>query len=151
MQFISAKPLVDRFQSGEISESEVGPYFMAYMILMAFTSSFLVGDLDFWDVTMGFSSVVITLFGVLYLKQQNGDTFGDQFLLKYFCLGWVVSVRIYLLTIPAMAIVFSLTALFKGVHAFWPLLTLLGITLEVLFFWWLGKLFSASKLQPAQS
>ena len=151
MQFISAKPLVDRFRSGEISESEVGPYFMVYMVLTAFTASFLLGDLDFWSVASGFSSVVITFFGVLYLKQQNGDSFANQFLLKYFCLGWVVSVRMFLLMIPSVVIVFSLAALFGGSHAFGPLVTLLGIAAEILFFGWLGRLFSESKPKSNQS
>ncbi|WP_411845561.1 hypothetical protein AAFN60_18160 [Roseibacillus persicicus] len=144
MQFISAQPLVDRFRSGEFAESEVGPYFMVYMILMAILSSFLVGDFDFWSGASGLSSVVITFLGVLHLKEKNGGSFGNQFLLKYFCLGWVVSVRMFLLTIPVMVFVFALTALFGGLNAVGPLMTLVGIILEVLFFWWLGRLFDNS-------
>ena len=35
MQHISAEPLVQKFKNGTFQQSEIGPYFMAYMILSA--------------------------------------------------------------------------------------------------------------------
>ena len=88
MQFISAKPLIEKYRSGTFQEAEVAPYFMAYVILMAIVTGFAVGDMDSWSIASGFASIVITIMGVLHLKRQNKDTFGNGFLSKYFSLGW---------------------------------------------------------------
>lgn len=87
MQMISAQPLIESFRNGTCEESEVGVYFMAYMIFMAVMWIFTLGEPNPWDISAGVASVIITIFGVLHLKKQNSDSFGNQFLAKYFCLG----------------------------------------------------------------
>jgi hypothetical protein len=111
MQFISAKPLIDKYRSGTFQEAEIAPYFMAYVMLVAIVSEFAIGDMNPWSVASGFASIVITVMGVLHLKRQNNDTFGNQFLSKYFSLGWVVSIRMLLLAIPVMVVIFALASI----------------------------------------
>ena len=75
MQHISAEPLVQKFKNGTFQQSEIGPYFMAYMILSAAVWIFSYRDATAWDILGTLASVVITFFGVLHLKEQNLDTF----------------------------------------------------------------------------
>ena len=78
MQHISAEPLVQKFKNGTFQQSEIGPYFMAHMI---FTAAFWIPaphqELTLWESERAVALVVITVFGVLYLKKQNLDTFGN--------------------------------------------------------------------------
>lgn len=144
MQFISAKPLIEKYRSGAFQEAEIAPYFMAYMILMAVASGFAFGDANVWAVATGFASIVITVMGVLHLKKQNGGSFGNSFLSKYFSLGWVITFRILIMVIPA-AIVFSVLAVMVGGHdAADPVVAFLTIAFEILFYRWLGSLIAES-------
>jgi hypothetical protein len=140
MQIISAQPLIESFRDGTFEESEVGAYFMAYMIFMAVMWIFAFGELNPWDIAAGVASVVITIFGVLHLKRQNSDSFGNQFLAKYFALGWVITVRMMLLAIPALVVCFAFASIVGGNDAFAPMGALFTIAFESLFYWWLGML-----------
>lgn len=97
MQFVSATPLVHQFKSGRFQASEVGPYFMASTTVTAALWIFGFGQPGVWSVGGRVASVVITVFGLLHLKERNLGTFGNEFFYKYFCLGWVVTVRMFLL------------------------------------------------------
>ena len=147
MQVISAAPLIEKFRNGAFEESEVGPYFMAYMIFMAIVWIFAFGEPDPWDIAAGIASVAITIFGVLHLKKRNLGTFGNHFVSKYFCLGWVITVRMLLLAIPAAVVIFALASIVGGDDALSPAGALFTIGFEVLFYWWLGSLFAQSN-QP---
>ncbi len=147
MQIISAQPLIDKFRSGTFEESEIGAYFMAHVISMAVVMSFAFGEPNPWDIVSGFASVIITIFGVLYLKKQNGDSFGRQFLAKYIALGWVVTVRMLLLGIPLLIVLFAFAVIVGGDDALNPMGTLITIALEIIFYWWLGLLIAQSSRQ----
>lgn len=144
MQIISAAPLVDKFRNDTFEPPEVGPYFMAYMILMAVMGMLSFGAPNAWDLAARLATVVITVFGLLYLKRQNRDTFGNDFLSRYFCLGWVTTVRMFLLTIPAAVATSALAVVVGGREAIAPALALLTIVFEVLYYSWLGSLFAQS-------
>ena len=144
MQVISAQPLIEKFRNDTFEESEVGPYFMAYMIFMAVAWLFAFGEPNPWDVAAGVASIVITIFGVLHLKKQNRESFGNRFVAKYFCLGWVITVRMLLLVIPAAVVLFALAAIIGGDGAIDPAGAIFTIAFEILFYWWLGSLFAQS-------
>lgn len=144
MQIISAAPLVEKFQNGTFEESEVGPYFMAYMVFIAVAWVFAFGEPNSWDVAARLASVVITVFGVLHLKGQNQGTFGNRFVSKYFCFGWVITVRMVLLAIPAAVALFAMASIVGGDDAIDPAGALFTIAFEILFYWWLGLLFAES-------
>lgn len=150
MQVISAAPLVQKFRDGTFEQSEVGPYFMAYMIFMAVMWIFAFGEPNPWDIAAGLASVVITVFGVLHLKRQNLDTFGNDFVYKYFCLGWVITVRMLLLVIPAAVVIFALASIVGGDDALSPAGALFTIGFEIVFYWWLGSLFAQSNQPPSE-
>jgi hypothetical protein len=140
MQFISAKPLIEKYRRGTFQEAEVAPYFMAYVIMIAVVTGFAVGDINPWSIASGFASIVITIMGVLHLKRQNHDTFGNGFLSKYFSLGWVVTFRMLLLAIPVIVVTFALASIVGGDDAIDPAGAVFIIGFEVLFYWWLGLL-----------
>jgi len=144
MQFLSAQPLIEKYRNGTFDESQVGPYFMAYMILTSALWTFAYGEPDPWSIASGAASVVITVFGILHLKKQNGESFGNHFLSKYFSLGWVTSIRMVLLAIPAAVVFFALSHIVGGPEAISPAGALFGIAFEVAFYWWLGLLFAQS-------
>ena len=144
MQIISAQPLVDKFRSGTFEESEVGAYFLAYMIFMAVMWIFAYGEANPWAIAAGVASVVITVFGVLHLKGQNGDSFGNQFLAKYFSLGWVITVRMLLLAVPSVVVLFAFASIVGGDDAIAPMGALFTIGFEIVFYWWLGLLIAQS-------
>jgi hypothetical protein len=141
MQSISAEPLVQKFKNGTFQQSEIGPYFMAHMI---FTAAFWIPaphqELTLWDSERAVALVVITVFGVLHLKKQNLDTFGNDFASKYFCLGWVISVRrLLLFSVPA---VLSYTGILGEAEQ--TIRASLVIVCEIIYYWWLGSLFAQS-------
>ena len=140
MQFVSAQPLIDQFKDDTFQESDVGPYFMVYMIFMAAIWIFAFGEPNPWDVGAAIASVPITIMGVLHLKKQNGESFGNQFLSKYFTLGWVITVRVLLLIIPSTLVLFGLATIVGGDDALDPAGALLTIAVEILYYWWLGSL-----------
>jgi len=122
---------------------------MAYVIFMAVVCGFAFGESTPWDIAAGLASVVITVFGVLHLKRQNLDTFGNDFLSKYFCLGWIITIRMLLLAIPAGVVIFALASITGGDEALSPAGALFTIGFEILFYWWLGSLYAQSN--PSQS
>ena len=150
MQFISAEPLVGKFRSGTFEEAEVGPYFMLYMVLTAIAGALYVREVDAWDIASGIASIPITFLGLLYLKEKNGGTFGNQFLAKYFSLGWVVALRMLLIGIPAMIAVIAIATITGGDKAVAPASCLFFIAFEVAFYGWLGELIRRSQgMAPA--
>ena len=124
---------------------------MAYVIFMSVMWIFAFGEPDPWAIAAGVASVVITIFGVLHLKKQNADSFGNQFLAKYFSLGWVITVRMLLLAIPSMVVLFAFASIVGGNDAFAPMGALFTVAFEILFYWWLGLLIAqANKRQSEQ-
>ncbi len=151
MQFIDAKPLIEKYRSGTFQEAEVAPYFMGYLILIAIATGFAVGDMDLWSVVSGFASIVITIMGVLHLKRQNNDTFGNGFLSKYFSLGWIISIRMLLLAFPTVFVILAFVSNL-GNDAEDAAGTVFTIVFEILFYWWLGVLFAESnQIKSAQA
>ena len=114
---------------------------MAHMI---FTAAFWIPaphqELTLWESERAVALVVITVFGVLYLKKQNLDTFGNDFASKYFCLGWVIAVRMSLFRIMFAVLPFIVD---MG-EAEQPISTSLVIGCEIVHYWWLGSLFAQS-------
>lgn len=144
MQIISAAPLIKKIKNNTFEESEIGPYFLAYTILGVFSYSVTDGGLNFDNFLMGAASLIITVFGLLHLKKQNGESFGNQFLSKYIALGWVVSIRMLLIGIPVMVGLFAIAEIIGGYQAHDPAGVLFILSTEVIFYRWLGLLIKES-------
>ena len=152
MQFINAKPLIEKYRNGTFQEAEVAPYFMVYVTMVAVVTGFSFGDMSGWSVASGVASIVITIMGVLHLKRQNFDSFGNEFVSKYFSLGWVVAFRMILISIPAAILIFGMASIVGGDDAMEPAGAVFGVAFEILYYWWLGLLFlEAQKTQSEQA
>lgn len=141
MQLVSARPLIDQFRDGTFEESDVGAYFMAWMILSTVAWVFATGEPDWWQILARTVAVVITVWGVLHLKKKNQNTFGNQFVCKFFCLGWVVTIRMLLVGIPVSAAIVTIVFILGGYHAAETSAALILATFEIVFYFWLGFLF----------
>ena len=114
---------------------------MAHMIFIAaFWIPAPHQEFTLLDSARALALVVITVFGVLYLKKQNLDTFGNDFASKYFCLGWVIAVRMSLFRIMFAVLPFIVD---MG-EAEQPIFTSVVIGCEIVHYWWLGSLFAQS-------
>ena len=145
MQLLSAKPLIEQFRQGTFRDEQIGPYFIAYVVLESV--GYLVASIGSseWDIAAAAAGVVITVFGVLYLKRMNGDTFGHQFLQKWFALGWVIAVRVLLIAIPAAVMWISTAVVIGGEDAIAPASAVFSILAQVGVFWWIGSLIQQAK------
>ena len=144
MQFLSARPLIKDFKNKQFQDESIGVYFLAYIALLglAIISPYF-GDTDEWDIATSILVAVGGFIGVLYLKKMNGDTFGEGYLNKFFALGWVITFRMLLLSIPAAFMFMSSVIVLIGnrkddIAAGGFFFTLLWI---VVYYYWLGRLF----------
>lgn len=140
MQFISAKPLIEKFKANTFEESEVGSYFMAFIIFTAVAMIPTVRGNGPLDVAVGISTVLITIFGVLHLKGKNQETFGNHFVAKYFCLGWVITVRMFLIGMPMAVVLFTFAKVVGGRDGLAAMGALFAVGYQILFYGWLGIL-----------
>ena len=150
MEIIRIKPLVERFRNGTFTDEEVGPYFLAYVILETVSHALPYTEFTLWDVVGSIATVVITIFGILHLRTQNRGTFGNGFLNKYFALGWVIAVRTILIALPLGVLVIFFTQSVGGEAAVAPMAAIFVIALGVFFYWWLGLAFAKSQPATAQ-
>lgn len=107
--------------------------------------TFAYGDGTYWEKAGSIATVIITIFGVLHLKNQNQGSFGNGFLNKYFALGWVITIRLLLIAIPVAVILFALAVIVGGGEAVAPAGAIFTIAFEVLFYWWLGIVIGESQ------
>lgn len=149
VQFLSAEPLIEKYRNGTFQEEEVAPYFMAYVILMALASAFAWGEMTAWSFASGVAYIMITIFGVLHLKKQNNESYGNGFLSKYFTLGWVITFRMLLLSVPVGVVFVGLASIAGGDDALEPAFAILTIAYTALFYWWLGELIAESNQAPS--
>ncbi|MDP0492611.1 MAG: hypothetical protein Q7Q71_16310 [Verrucomicrobiota bacterium JB023] len=141
MQFLSAKPLIHKFRQNIYAESEIGPYFLAHMIAIAAIAIIDPGAQSSTDRLTALHAVIITILGINGLKKENGNSFGNLFVHKYFTLGWVVFVRLLLLSIPLFLGMMALISVFDYEHAADTLIAIASLVVQVIYYAWLAMLF----------
>jgi hypothetical protein len=145
MQILTTAPLVEKFRSGKFKDDEVGSYFVGFMILTSASWFLAYGEWAFWGFMETLGNLAITILGIHYLKSKNGDTFGNGFLNKYFALGWVISVRLFLCALPALVMVYAILSLVGARDLPGPLSAIFGLTFSILFYRWLGAEFTRAQ------
>lgn len=123
-----------------LSESETFKYVFANLLVYSLTMLPLLEN-NIWDFYSGIIMAVITMVGTYYLYKCNKGASGNNFLQKYFALGWVVSIRwIVLIMLPIMTIFYIGIAIYSGVPEQTTLAdVILSNTVYMSFFWLLGK------------
>jgi hypothetical protein len=145
IQMLSAAPLVEKFRTNSFEESDIGPYIIATLVFQTVMIALPGGPTTWWGITSSISMIIVTIFGMFYLKKKNGNSFGDGFILKFFSLGWVITVRIFLLAIPIGMILFGFIFALRDYHLIEPFGAMIGIALAVWQIVWLGRLIAATR------
>lgn len=98
MYFWNIKELKRRLIAGAVAEHEVFFYFLAVLIIDTFVLSATglltsTEEADIWDYIDAAGYFVIVVAGAVALYHRNGGRSGQQFLVRYFSLLWVLGVR----------------------------------------------------------
>lgn len=96
---------------------------------------------------------LINLAGLMFIRECNGGTFSNQFLHKFFALGWVIGVRCVIVSIafilPAL-IVQAMILTDQGYSLLTPLfISTCVIFSQILFYILLGRAIRKSASNPA--
>jgi len=103
MYFWRIENLKNEMATRPLSDREVLPYFVAFVVLSAFVINFPQilfntsdGLLAFntWDGLLAVLSIFLTFAGTIYIYLRNGGNQGRHFLQRYFSIGWVVMLRL---------------------------------------------------------
>ena len=117
------------------SEREVLPYLVLFVILYTAASSFPATDFNIWDGAIAAGSILLAVVGTIYIYRQNGGAKGEHFLQRYFALGWVVTVRFFVILVIAAIILGALGILAEKTSAFEFLFVALA---QAVFYWRIG-------------
>lgn len=140
MQFVSARPLIDKFQSRRFSDAEAGPYFLALVTLETLAASLAFGEATSWMIAGAAGTVLITLFGAMHVCACNRGL-GNDFFKKWFVFGWITAVRSLLVAIPFGCTVLVACALLEIREL--EAVTVLSVwALTILYYAWMGRLFA---------
>ena len=110
MYFWNIKALKNELAANTLTESQVFAYFLAMLTLetLMFELAPLfpsTGDTNVWDYAYFVGSVVFTVGGTLVAYRMNGGSAGRGFLVRYFPLMWVLTVRFLVLLLPLLVLV----------------------------------------------
>ncbi|MDF1798223.1 MAG: hypothetical protein P1V81_03535 [Planctomycetota bacterium] len=145
MHWISSDSLVERFRTNRFESGEVEPYFFATMLVGALGMVVPGYVMTAWDLVAGIAGIAITIWGLLHLKAKNGGSFGGGFLERYFALGWVTGVRLFLFSIPVAVVFFGAAAVVGGDDALDPAFAVFAVTMAFAWYHNTGRLFAASQ------
>ena len=105
MYFVFYHPLKHKLRTNSLSDREALPYLIiaAFLFSLASYSSgeSLLNAHDFVSMCL---SVIIVIGGTYYVYVQNGGREGFNLIQKYLVLGWVVGIRICLVSIPGLIV-----------------------------------------------
>ncbi len=105
---------VKRELTGEpLTSRQLLPYLLAVMVLEALVVEFsFLGpssqDLGVRQWAVASASVVVTVFGCLYIYRQNGGASGTRLLERFLVLGWVTGIRVTVVVFFAFLILLFL-------------------------------------------
>ena len=139
MYFWKIEELKQDIREKNVSEFTIFIYFMIFFI-----GSYAVYELSYiwppeevnnWDIIGSIASIVLGVSATFTMFFLNGGKSGNQFLTKYFSIGFVASIRYFVITIPLLLIpfMFSLAEIDENSD-----ISTTGIETIVLFVWELG-------------
>ena len=104
MNFFRDKELAQRFVCDEVPEREQFWYLLVLSLLYCLLTSMTLNNLfyeplNFWDYVMDGLIVIATILGVFWMYQINAKGDGRDFIARYTCLSFPISIRTLLIFI----------------------------------------------------
>ena len=128
MYFWRVGDLVKVLGERDLTEREAFRYFLANSILVAIVMEVPKEDWNTWDAVGAVATVIVTILGLIYCYRSNGGDAGQAFLSRVIAIMWVVTIRIFVASIPiALAIlgVADLVGALTDDTSWWEALALL--------------------------
>jgi len=104
MYFWNINQLKSDFNEGVVTEKSILKYLIAYTILVGL-AMIPYGEINQFDMFSAALMIPLSVFGILYAYACNGGDSGNNFIAKYFAIGWVITVRFIALFIPLAFII----------------------------------------------
>ena len=105
MYFVFYHPLKHKLRTNSLSDREALPYLLIEAVLVSLDSNSsgerLSNGYDFLSLCL---SVIIVIGGTYYVYLQNGGKEGFNLIQKYVVLGWVVGIRLAIVSIPVVIV-----------------------------------------------
>ena len=99
--------LKEQIARGELSEKDRFIYCLIYVSLCAIGMELMarlpIENTNIWDTVYSLGVALMTILGTVFAYKANGAESGNDFLGKYFSIGFVVTVRSIFLLIPIIA------------------------------------------------
>jgi hypothetical protein len=112
MYFWRIEKLKTKMAARPLSDREVLPYLVVFVALFSAVAYSPLPPQNVWDSLGAVWSVLLAAVGTIYIYRQNGGAGGQYFLQRYFAVGWVVSIRLFVVFILAtLAFYGTLTAM----------------------------------------
>jgi hypothetical protein len=99
MYFWAVEDLKARMADRPLSDREVLPYLIAFVAICAATLFIADPISDLWRALDASLSVLLAVAGTIYIFRRNGGSAGEHFLQRYFAVGWVVGVRMFVIIV----------------------------------------------------
>ncbi len=107
MYFWNIESLKSDIKNNNLTEKERFKYAFVYIVVTAiamelmFYSGYATSNI--WDIVNSVFTVMLVFIGTIFAFKANGGSSGNDFLGRYFSIGFVLTIRFSLLLIPLMA------------------------------------------------
>lgn len=94
----------------QMSEREVLPYVVVSAAVFSVAGYIRQPLNNRWDALSVGWSLLLAVFGTIYIYRQNGGANGQHFLQRYLALGWVVGIRWFVAFTPVVLVLYVMLA-----------------------------------------
>lgn len=108
MYFWKIDALKNDIKDKKMNDEEIFPYIILSVAFYAFLTEIMAylpyedGEVNTYTYVLSIMAIIIQIFGTIYVYKKNGAKDGNNFLTKYFLIGFVVSIRFIVYFIPLM-------------------------------------------------
>ncbi len=110
MYFWKIEKLKDDIASGRLNEKDRFIYALIYVVLGAVVVEVMmlmpIENGNIWDLANSVGNVLIVLLGTVFAFKANGSSSGEDFLGKYFSIGFVMAIRFLIYAVPLLVMLF---------------------------------------------
>jgi uncharacterized membrane-anchored protein YitT (DUF2179 family) len=158
MYFWNLKALKKEFVCGQLPERKTFAYILATTVVYAVALQIISlspSEPTIWDWLFASLDVAIVAFGTYLAYKANGSDAGRDFASRYFALGWVITIRIFLLSLPLIFVGVIVAGRWgdRAAESDWEG-AVIGLIFEVVLYWQLVHHFGTlheAELKPEQT